>query len=74
LFLFYTNKTTNSATLYEQAFFVGGVISNEFGPYIYNCYIFWADVKDYIKTRKETFVDFSDVYTSFLFNLLSESL
>jgi hypothetical protein len=74
LFLLYTNRTTDGATWYEQMFFMGYSTSEHFGPYVYNCYLFWADVKDYIKTRKETFIDFSDVYTSFLFNLLAESL
>jgi hypothetical protein len=40
----------------------------------YYCYRFLDSVETYTKKRIDTFVDFTDVYSSFLVNLLSESL
>jgi hypothetical protein len=41
---------------------------------VYYCYLFGKSVETYTEKRLSTFVDFTDVYSSFLMNLLSESL
>lgn len=41
---------------------------------ILNCYLFEKSVDEVITFRISQFTDFTDVYTSFLFNLLSQSL
>lgn len=50
------------------------VFSTEFANSYYNCYLFSASVQKVVTTRLNTFSDFADLYTSFLFNLLSNSL
>ena len=50
------------------------VASTEFANSVYNCYLLTNSVVGVVTTRITTFVDFTDYYTSFLFNLLSESL
>ncbi len=50
------------------------VISTEFADSFYNCYLFDQSVKKMSKARIKSFADFADLYTSFLFNLLSQSL
>lgn len=41
---------------------------------ILNCYLFEKSVEEVVTFRISQFTDFTDVYTSFLFNLLSQSL
>lgn len=50
------------------------VISTEFANSFYNCYLFGKSVKKVTKSRVSSFADFADLYTSFLFNMLSQSL
>jgi hypothetical protein len=50
------------------------VFATEFADSYYNCYLFSASVEKVVTTRLNTFSDFADLYTSFLFNLLSNSL
>ena len=50
------------------------VFGTEFADSYYNCYLFSASVEKVVTTRLNTFSDFADLYTSFLFNLLSNSL
>lgn len=40
----------------------------------YNCYLFGVSLKDVSTTKMATFLNFEDYYTSFLYNLLAESL
>jgi hypothetical protein len=40
----------------------------------YNCYLFYNDFTDTYKTKWENFNDFGDIYLSFIFNMLSNSL
>lgn len=55
-------------------FNVTGVVGGPFATSLYQCYLFMDDFEDYTKTRMSQFKDFIDIYTSFLFNLLSQSL
>ena len=50
------------------------VFATEFSDSYYNCYLFSASVEKVVTTRLNTFSDFADLYTSFLCNLLSNSL
>ena len=50
------------------------VFATEFADSYYNCYLFSASVEKVVTMRLNTFSDFADLYTSFLFNLLSNSL
>jgi len=59
---------------HEQAFNVTGIIGKNFANTILNCYLFTSSVVTYTNQRISRFVDFEDVYTSFLFNLLAQSL
>lgn len=52
-------------------FNVSNIVGGPFANTLYNCYLFLDDVEDYTLTRLSQFVDFTDGYTSFLFNLLS---
>jgi hypothetical protein len=55
-------------------YYTSQVISTEIADTYYYCYLFSASVEKVVNSRLDTFVDFSDLYTSFLFNMLSNSL
>lgn len=50
------------------------IMGNEINDSWFYCYQFGDDIADVYKTKAENFVDFGDVYLSFIFNLLSNSL
>jgi hypothetical protein len=50
------------------------IIGNEFNDAWFYCYQYGKDVGSEYQTKAENFVDFGDVYLSFIFNLLSNSL
>ena len=56
--------------LFNLSLIVGGNMANG----ILNCYLFEKSVEEVVTFRISQFTDFTDVYTSFLFNLLSQSL
>lgn len=56
------------------AFNISNVIANNFANSFYNCYTMLANGVQTTQVWFNSFVDFTDVYTSFLFNLLSQSL
>jgi len=49
-------------------------MSTEFANSFYNCYLFASSVEKVSTARIAKFSDFTDLYTSFLFNLLAQSL
>jgi hypothetical protein len=53
---------------------ITGIIANNFANSILNCYKFKISVESYTQTRWAAFSDFEDMYISFLFNLLAQSL
>jgi hypothetical protein len=57
-----------------MVFYASRVVSTEFANSFYNCYLFTNSIDNIVTTRLTTFADFTDFYTSFLFNLLSQSL
>jgi len=50
------------------------IIGNQFNEALYYCYLFTADVRNEYTERRERFVNFGDIYLSFIFNLLANSL
>jgi hypothetical protein len=55
-------------------FNVSNIVAGPMATTVYQCYLFLDDVEDFTKTRWSGFSVFTDMYTSFLFNLLSQSL
>lgn len=49
-------------------------MSTEIADSFYYCYLFAKSVDKVATQRLNAFIDFTDLYTSFLFNLLSNSL
>jgi hypothetical protein len=58
----------------KMIYYTSQVISTEGANSFYFCYLFTSSVESVVNKRLDTFVDFSDLYTSFLFNMLSNSL
>jgi hypothetical protein len=56
------------------AYNISNIVSKNFASAILNCYLMTSSAYSSAQTRLSQFADFSDVYTSFLFNLLSQSL
>lgn len=52
-------------------YYAGRVVSTEVANSFQNCYLFGNSVYNVANKRIQTFADFTDFYTSFLFNLLS---
>lgn len=57
-----------------MVYYASQVMSTEFANSFYNCYLFASSVESVAAARFAKFSDFTDLYTSFLFNLLSQSL
>jgi hypothetical protein len=55
--------------IYYASWFSGGINGS-----IYNCYLFGNSLYTVSAAKFQSFQGFSDVYTSFLFNLLADSL
>lgn len=49
-------------------------MSTNFKDTIFNCFNFLEDVEQVVRTRYDTFEDITDLYSSFLFNMLGKSL
>ncbi len=76
VYFVYKNGTCNTPQydVRNMIYYTSQVFSTEFASSYYNCYLFSASVEKVVTTRLNTFSDFADLYTSFLFNLLSNSL
>ena len=57
--------------LWDLFFETAGTDANESW---YNCFLFWYDLKGTYQTKWEAFNDFGDIYLSFIFNMLQNSL
>lgn len=55
-------------------FFICDGITDYFQFFLENCMLMSIDAKEYISTRAQQFVDFNDVYSSFLYNMLDKSI
>jgi hypothetical protein len=56
---------------YLAAFNVTALIGTDANGAMYNCYLFMESVINVVSAKYASFVDTTDIYTSFLFNLLS---
>ena len=65
-----TRKKDNVDPYYLTTHIMGVELNDSW----FYCYQFGDDIADIYKTKAENFVDFGDVYLSFIFNLLSNSL
>lgn len=69
----YNNHTT--AVNNEERFFnVTGVVANNFAETFYQCFILLQQIQEGFIDQEATFIDTDDKYTSFLFNLLAQSI
>ena len=75
---FNTNLTAVQASTtdiwQEAAFNMTNIVGTDVNGGVYNCYLFFTGVVDTVEIWAATFVDDTDIYTSFLFNLLGEGL
>lgn len=71
-----TRRKSNDVidTWFDPYRLVSYTIGNSFNDFWYNCFRFGYDVYDSYKTKFDNFVDFGDVYLSFIFNLLAASI
>ena len=68
-------KTNNNIeTWFDPYRLISYTIGNSFNDFWYNCFRCGYDIYDSYKTRFDNFVDFGDVYLSFIFNLLAASV
>lgn len=65
---------TRHKTAVDPYYLITHIIGEEFNDSWFFCYQFGDDIYDVYATKAENFVDFGDVYLSFIFNLLSNSL
>lgn len=70
---FYLN-TTRMRDWSEPYFLTFQIVGNQFNDAWFFCYQMAYDIYLVYKQKIENFVDFGDVYMSFIFNLLSNSL
>ena len=59
---------------YDPYRLIGYTIGNSFNDMWYNCFRFGYDVYDSYSTKFDNFVDFGDIYLSFIFNMLANSV
>ena len=55
-------------------FYIADWIAEPINLSFLNCYLFTTSVSQNIRTKLNSFLNFLDVYSSFLFNTLAESL
>lgn len=58
----------------EVVFNISNMIGTDVNGGVYNCYLFFTSVINVVTAKYASFVDDTDIYTSFLFNLLAQSL
>ena len=59
---------------YDPYRLIAYTIGNSFNDFWYNCFRFGYDIYDTYKEKFDNFVDFGDIYLSFIFNMLSKSV
>lgn len=60
-----------AANWYLIAFNATNLIGTDANGAMYNCYLFMTSVIDVVNAKYASFIDTTDIYTSFLFNLLA---
>jgi len=73
LYQFHLNMTRRREWR-DPYFLVFDIVGNEFNDSWFFCYQLGNDIYNIYKEKVENFVDFGDVYLSFIFNLLANSL
>ena len=73
LYEFNLNMTRRKSAI-DPYYLTTHIIGEEMNDSWFYCYQFGNDVYEEYATKAENFVDFGDVYLSFIFNLLSNSL
>jgi len=53
---------------------VAHTLGDSFNKFWFNCFQFGYDVYDSYRIKFDNFVDFGDIYLSFIFNMLSQSI
>lgn len=59
---------------YDPYRLIAYTIGNSFNDFWYNCFRFVYDIYETYKEKFDNFVDFGDIYLSFIFNMLSKSV
>ena len=59
---------------YDPYRLIAYTIGNEFNDFWYNCFRFSYDIVETYREKFDNFVDFGDIYLSFIFNMLSKSI
>ena len=59
---------------YDPYRLIVNTIGEQFNEFWYNCFRFGYDVYDTYATKFDNFVDFGDIYLSFIFNMLANSV
>ena len=74
LFYFHQNRTLTGHTAQHTAFNISQIVAGNFASFVYGCYRFEQGILESTQSSLSQFVDITDVYTSFLFNLLANSI
>jgi len=73
LYEFNLNMTRRKSTI-DPYYLIVHILGNEMNDSWFYCYQWGNDIYEVYQTKADNFVDFGDVYLSFIFNLLSNSL
>lgn len=71
---YYYVNTTETDSENMRAYNISNIVGKNFANSFLNCYLFYDGYVNWWENRLSSFVDFNDVYTSMLFNLLANSL
>jgi hypothetical protein len=73
-FYFMNINHTTSLNWEERFFNVTGVLSLNYAETMYQCFVMLQQIQEVAVVQQESFVDQNDFVTSFLFNLLAQSI
>lgn len=71
---YYYVNTTETDSKNMHAYNISNIVGKNFATSFLNCYLFYDGFTNWWQNRLSSFVDFTDVYTSWMFNLLANSL
>lgn len=74
IFYFHQNITNPTVTKNGIAFNITNFLGKNFADSLYKCYLFQTSVNTFLKARFARFLNFEDVFFSFTFNMLAQSL
>jgi hypothetical protein len=67
-------NVTSADSQMDMIFNVSAIVSSSYALTIYECYNLERQIQEGFVIQEEGFIDDNDKYTSFLFNLLAESI